>query len=304
MSAAEARVGLFIVGAQRCGTTAWFDYLASHPAVVTPPCKEPNFFTTDFPVARRASSVADYHALFGRWPPGAGGLGLDASTSYLFSTEAAAAIHAYNPAARILVLLRPPLAFLPSLHAHLRLRGFENAATLEQAWQLEAARMQGLELPPRCPDPVLLRYRHLARLGEQLARYTALFPAQQIAVMDFEDWRPDPRRAYLALLQFLQLEDDGRHVFPKVNEAAQHRSPLLDRGLRSPHPLAVLLRASLRRLPTGTGRSLLDEVKRLNRAPLQGAGLSERLTSEILHALADDQALLDRLATPLRLLRR
>lgn len=290
----------FIVGAQRCGTTAWFDYLGSHPEVRVTRLKEPNFFTTDIPVARRVTTLADYHALFGPAPFGRDQRGLDASTSHLFSAQAAAAIHAYNPAARIIVLLRPPLAFLPSLHAHLRRRGFESALSFAEAWQLEARRAQGLALPPRCIHPVLLRYRHLARLGEQLSRYTALFPPSQIAVLDFDDWRQNPRRAYLALLAFLQLADDGRQVFPRINEASQARSRLLDWCLRSPRRAPTLLRAGLRQLPG----SVIESLKRLNAAPLHVAPLGGTLAEEVLHTLAEDQALLDRLAQPLRLLRR
>lgn len=37
----------FIVGAPKCGTTAWATYLSNHPDIFVPKAKEPHFFTTD-----------------------------------------------------------------------------------------------------------------------------------------------------------------------------------------------------------------------------------------------------------------
>ena len=299
-----APVGIFLVGAQRCGTTAWFDYLSSHPDVAAPRIKEPNHFTTDIPAARRVTNLADYHALYG--PALAGGTrrGLDASTSYLYSTEAAAAIRRYNPEARIVVLLRPPEDFLPSLHAHLCRKGYETATRFEEAWQLQAPRLRGLALPAGCPHPVLLRYLHLARLGRQLARYTAHFPPEQIAVLDLADWRADPRGAYRALLEFLALPDDGRTHFPAVHESVRLRTPTLEAALRSPRRPAQLLRAGLRRLPAAQGLPWIERLRQLNRVPARWPPLGAALAAELRQTLAEDQALLQRLADPLRILRR
>lgn len=42
-----ARPDFFVAGASKCGTTALFEYLSSHPHVYMSRDKEPKFFCTD-----------------------------------------------------------------------------------------------------------------------------------------------------------------------------------------------------------------------------------------------------------------
>ena len=43
---------LFIVGAPKCGTTAWAEYLRSHPDIFFPIAKDDCFFALDLPKFR------------------------------------------------------------------------------------------------------------------------------------------------------------------------------------------------------------------------------------------------------------
>ncbi len=52
------RPNFFIVGAPKCGTTAWVRYLEDHPDVYFSPSKEPHYFCTDFPTLGAATSQA------------------------------------------------------------------------------------------------------------------------------------------------------------------------------------------------------------------------------------------------------
>ena len=44
----------FIVGAPKCGTTALYEYLSSHPDVFLCDPKEPNYFSCDFATLGRS----------------------------------------------------------------------------------------------------------------------------------------------------------------------------------------------------------------------------------------------------------
>ena len=52
------RPNLFIVGAPKCGTTAWVEYLRTHPDIFFPEIKEPHYFATDLPGMRWTDSLA------------------------------------------------------------------------------------------------------------------------------------------------------------------------------------------------------------------------------------------------------
>src|SRR5271165_5706185 len=126
--AADPRPGripdFFIVGHAKSGTTALYEMLRRHPEIFMPDSKEPWFFASD--MRRRFNppgsdgppeTLADYLALF--TPAAPGQLAGEASSSYLWSRTAAAAIAAAQPEARIIAILREPASFLRSLHLQL-----------------------------------------------------------------------------------------------------------------------------------------------------------------------------------------
>src|SRR3954462_962523 len=95
---------LFIVGAPKCGTTAWVEYLRTHPDIFFPDSKEDCFFALDLPRFRFIHSETEYSKLFA----GSGDTKIvgEASAMYLFSEAAADAIRRYNPSSKILIFLR------------------------------------------------------------------------------------------------------------------------------------------------------------------------------------------------------
>src|SRR3954469_17362945 len=104
MTARPRKPNLFIVGAVKCGTTAWHEYLRSHPDIFMPELKEPGFFAHDLPKWRGIVSDGEYSALFA--DGGAARVLGEASAIYLVSNTAAQAIRDFNAAAKILIFLR------------------------------------------------------------------------------------------------------------------------------------------------------------------------------------------------------
>lgn len=94
----------FIVGAPKCGTTAWVEYLRAHPDVFFPNVKDQCYFALDLPNFRLTKTPAHYAALYANC--GAAKVVGEASAMYLFSTAAARAIRDHDPASKILNL--PP----------------------------------------------------------------------------------------------------------------------------------------------------------------------------------------------------
>src|SRR5690242_7658624 len=56
--------GLFIVGAPKCGTTAWVKYLGEHAQIAFSKIKEPHYFALDLPGFREVETQREYEALF------------------------------------------------------------------------------------------------------------------------------------------------------------------------------------------------------------------------------------------------
>lgn len=222
---------LFIVGAPKCGTTAWFEYLRTHPDIFFPKTKDECFFALDLPRFRLVQTDGEYARLFAG-SDGAKIIG-EASAMYLFSAAAANAIREFNPAARILIFLRDQEDYLPSLHNQFLREFAEEIEDFELAWNLSGRRPPET-IPATCLEPRTLDYAAMGRFGEQVGRYLDAFPPEQICVLRFEDWIDDPRATYLKLLDFLGLEDDGRRNFQRVNPGATYRSRALARFVMNP----------------------------------------------------------------------
>lgn len=236
----------FIVGAPKCGTTAWATYLADHPDIFVPKAKEPHFFNTDQPGFRWSQ---DLQAYFDHYRDHAGEkVVLDASVQYLYSTEAARNIARFDPEARILIMLRRPSAFIRSYHNQLLMNLDENIEDLRAVWEASGQR-SAADIPAGNREASLLDYKRAGRFSEQAARYLKVFDRSQIMVVFMEDWTKDPRTLYLCLMGFLGLEDDRRTDFPQVHAAKHVSSPALHRLTQRPSGLLKTAARLFRRLP-------------------------------------------------------
>jgi Sulfotransferase domain len=236
---------LFIVGAMKCGTTSWYEYLRSHPDIFMPDLKEPSFFAFDLPNWRVTESEEEYSRLFA--DVGSAKVIGEASTAYLASETAATAIQKYNPTAKILIFLREQEDCLPSLHNDYLAEFSEDIGDFETAWRLSACRSPDA-VPPACLEPRMLNYAALGRFDEQVQRYFDVFPPEQIRVIWFRDWITDTRSIYLEILRFLGLEDDGRSEFPTANQGNTLKLRRLLRYLDHPPATARKVARLLRRV--------------------------------------------------------
>jgi hypothetical protein len=238
---ARGRPDFFIVGAPKCGTTAMSDYLAGHPDVFMAR-KEMHFFGSDLRFAahfyRRAER--EYLAEFGAWD-GQRRIG-EASVWYLFSQTAAAEIKAFNPAARILVLLREPVDMMYSLFSYFRFDGNEPLATFQEALAAEADRRAGRRLGRQTHFAPGLVYREVPRFAEQLQRYFKVFGRERVRVVLHEDLAANPAAVYRDTLEFLEV--DSKHTLPefeRVNPAKTVKSRALRAVLNDPAVRSTLL---------------------------------------------------------------
>jgi len=101
------RPSAIVLGTQKGGTTALFKYLSQHPQIVPSKQKELNFFDSD---AAYAKGIGFYHRYFERATPWRRGqITMDVTPAYLAAADRTAPrIHAYDPAVRLVALLRDP----------------------------------------------------------------------------------------------------------------------------------------------------------------------------------------------------
>ncbi len=254
----------FIVGHPKCGTTALYEMLRRHPQIYMPDLKETRFFAPELhPGAGRSGarpdSFGEYLSLFAAADPGQR-LG-EASPSYLRSRTAAARIAEVRPDARIIALLREPASFLRSLHLEFVQDHVETERDLRKAIADEQVRRAQLH---RFPGLVYTEY---VQYVEQLRRYHAVFPAEQVLVLIYDDFRDDNEATVRAVLRFLQVDDGSQIEVIKANPTVRVRSLRLDELVRSLYlgrgPAARALKAAIKAItPERARRNALGTFRR------------------------------------------
>lgn len=231
-AAESTRPNFFIVGAPKCGTTAMNDFLAQHPEIFIPEIKEVHFFGRDLQFSKGAlRDPRAYEALFaGAAQPRRG----EASVWYLFSKTAAEEIHAYNPDAKIIVMLRHPADMLYSQHSQFLYNGNEDIQSFRDALAAEPERKRGERIPASAHLPEGLLYSETVRYAEQLERYLARFGRDRVHVILYDDFRADLPGTYRKTLQFLGVRDDFAPEFGVVNPNKRARSRRLRAFVQAP----------------------------------------------------------------------
>jgi len=232
----------FIVGHAKSGTTALYEMLRRHPQIYMPDNKEPWFFARDNPrpetrsktfdqTGRYPETLEDYLSLFAA--ARADQLLGEASTSYIWARTAAARIAAVQPGARIIAILREPAAFVRSLHLQLVENCVETEKNLRRALALEQERREGRCIPRRAYWPQTLIYSDRVRYVEQLRRYHAVFPEDQVLVIIYDDFRADNEATVRTVLRFLDLADTHPIAVQQANPTVSVRSVRLDNLIRT-----------------------------------------------------------------------
>lgn len=283
---------LFIVGAPKCGTTAWASYLSTHPDVFFAPRKEPHYFSSDFPNFRWARSEHDYLHEFAQ--AGTEKIIGEASVNYLYSTVAAKNIANFDPGAKILILLRSQETFLPSYHQQLLYNRDETVEDFEQAWTLSNKRNLH-HIPSTCREEKFLNYKAIGKFTAQVRRFLDTFPSRQVKILRFEKWTRNPRSSYREVLKFLDIEDDGRDAFDRLHTAKHHRIASLANITQRPPAWVLDISGAIKAIIGRDRLHAAQVLRRLNRVHGYKSAISDEMREEIRSYYLEDNEALEKL---------
>ncbi len=177
------RVDFMMIGAQKAGTTSLAAQLAAHPQICFCRDKEPAYFHQ---AADWRADIERYHALYNPRP---GQLLGEASTHYTFFPEyrgTAERLYEYNPALKLIYVMRQPVERIISLYTHNVVR----------------------ELEKRPPDVAVFddpTYVNRSRYGVQLRPYLELFGPENVLLLVFEEYTADQVTALYRVAEFLGI---------------------------------------------------------------------------------------------------
>jgi len=173
---------LFVIGAQRSGSTYLYRILDEHPEITMaqPVSPESKFFMDEEKVSKGPSY---YEALYFSQCKKAGKYIGEKSTSYIEKIEAIKRIKTFYPAARILVILRNPVIRAYSNYCFSVDNGIEDK-TFAEAIGLEELRLREGDYRSSVNPYAYVQRGHYI---DYLERYAELFSGGQLKTLIFEE---------------------------------------------------------------------------------------------------------------------
>jgi hypothetical protein len=207
-----------IIGAQKAGTTALYAYLRRHPAITGPSWKEVSYFDRHY-----GRGAAWYRGNFPNRVRARGKLVGEASPSYIFHPLGPERAKALVPEARLVALVRHPVDRALSHYNHEVALGRE-PLRFEDALDAEEDRLRGEEERLAADPSYFSRawwshaYKSRGRYAEQLERWLAVFPREQLLILPSEDLGGEPERTHARVLDFLGAVPHRLDAYPRVYE--------------------------------------------------------------------------------------
>jgi len=295
------KVGFFIIGAPKCGTTSLAEYLKSHPDIILSKKKEPNFFSKDLIKFQRLNDIKTFEHYLNLFCFEEKKMLGEASTTYLFSKEAVQHILEYNPAAKMIVILRNPVDMIVAWHTQKLKEKQENEIDFKTAWTKQRERKEGREIPELCTDEKMLFYKEWGLLGEQIQRLFKQVPRSQCHIIFFDDIVADTEKVYRAVLDFLGLKYDGRSEFRAYNQYMECRNHKLDEfrvrlnRIRKKNDLINKMHRSLISLLPAKGLGIQKLLFSINYKKSKRKYLDEDFRKELVAEFHEDICLLEKL---------
>jgi hypothetical protein len=278
-----------VIGAAKAGTTSLWHQLDQHPQIFMHPAKKLNFFAIEGkplefhgppPLDLSVYSTATWQDYCLSFNAAAGKVAVgEVSNSYLYSPDAAGRIRHYIPNARLIAVLRHPAERAYSRFLQVAGSGRERITNFVDALHEESARVEGQWWPE-------FHYLRAGLYHAQLARYYAVFPADQIKVYLYEDMLTEPVRMLQDIFRFLNV-DPGFKPSMDVRYSASGlpKKKFLDwtlRKLRLTRPMAERL------LPKSQFNSVLRIAGNIHARNLSKPRLSPEAKAWMIQRYRDD----------------
>lgn len=207
------KVRTIVIGSGKCGTTTLFKLLQSHPLIFGSSKKETMFFSHKY-----REGIEWYHTFFDG--AGADQEWCESSPQYTFCTEIPGVperIHTYNPAAKLLYIVREPIARIVSHFQH---------------WSVTKPDVYR-DINESMLDPVSRKiFVDRTKYFMQINAYREYFPDDSIKCLFLEDAGSNPEAFVRSVEEFLQIPPFPTHdIVPKHNRSGENKKLELQEAL-------------------------------------------------------------------------
>jgi hypothetical protein len=193
-----------IVGVQKSATGSLRKYINQHPQVVWAKQSEVHFFDKNF-----AKGLQWYKDYFPKRPSSHHLLG-EKTPAYMPNPQVPERLFSLFPKTKIIMILRNPVSRAYS-HYQFNIARKAEHLSFEEAIDAEPKRTDGEERKLRRDSSYISRtfmrysYLNLGIYVDQIKRWYAYFPKEQILILTLDDLAKDPQRVVNEIFAFLEL---------------------------------------------------------------------------------------------------
>jgi len=197
----EKKVDIFIVGGQKCGTTALHNYIVQHPLIVPSSLKESHYFDykRHFENSNSRNDYSNYRAMFPRSLDD-NQIMIDSTPSYAWQNDFLKRISSYNSNPKIIYILRNPIDRAYS-HYNMQydlkgtLKSFEGALKDEENWNHQN---EGFSRN--------LSYINRGFYSEHIKNIWNLFNKENVLILISDDLRSNTNQTIERVFNFLEID--------------------------------------------------------------------------------------------------
>lgn len=211
-----APVSVFVCGVQKGGTTSLHAHFKEHPQLADPDRKELHFFDNEA-IDWRAP---DYAMLHRHFKDGRDGIRYDITPITMFWPPAFKRLAAYNPAAKLIFLLRDPFE---RAWSHWCMEWARHAETLPFANAIRDGRERLANVGETAKAWRVYSYLERGLYAAQIARALDHFPRDQMLFLRSADLRDDHMHLLAKIAAFLDIRD-----FPATGVKREHGRAAMD----------------------------------------------------------------------------
>ena len=212
------RVGFLVVGTQKGGTTALYDYLRRHKKLQLSKKKEVHFFDTD----ENFSGEIDYDVYHRNFRRNDQKIYGECTPIYMYWNGSVERIQNYNSEMKIIIVLRNPITRAFS-HWNMEFQKGRDDLTFSEAIRVEEERLQ--EIYP-------LQHRYFSYIdrgyySKQINNIWTYFPKDQVLILRQEDLKKDVKRTLDSISEFLGVSR-FENVAPVVKHKREYNYDMLN----------------------------------------------------------------------------
>jgi len=274
---------LILIGAQKSGSTAVYDWLSQHPDIYGNPAMK------DFPFFCKPEYFDKGLQWFSRHFKGHRNepIVLHGYVHYLFlADEVAARLKALNPELKLLVLLRNPVERAFSGYLQACKTGNESIPTFEEA--LKADQSGELHTLREIVDRSYLTHGMYA---EQLEAYLEYFPRDQIHIEFYDDIRSEPAECCERLFRFIGVDPGFQPQLRRKNVYGKPRFAAVERAIQKGLPKGLVHKL----IPLSLRTRLRQKVRAANTAPANKPAMNPATRAQLIDFYRDEISRLEAL---------